>query len=83
LANAGGEGPEGRAAGVSQHVRVLSGVPLRVASAQACDLVEEDPWGMLTEEDDVEVHALKARGWTVAAIARHTGGGRDRAACRP
>lgn len=28
---------------------------------------------MLTEEDDVEIHALKARGWTVAAIARHTG----------
>jgi transposase len=31
---------------------------------------------MLTEEDDVEIHALKARGWTVAAISRHTG--RDR-----
>jgi transposase len=28
---------------------------------------------MLTEEDDVEIYALKARGWTVAAIARHTG----------
>jgi transposase len=28
---------------------------------------------MLTEEDDVEIHALKARGWTVAAISRHTG----------
>jgi transposase len=28
---------------------------------------------MLTEEDDVEIHALNARGWTVAAIARHTG----------
>ncbi len=37
---------------------------------------EEDPEGMLTEEDDVELHALKARGWTVAAISRHTG--RDR-----
>ena len=24
---------------------------------------------MLTEEDDVEIHALHARGWTVAAIA--------------
>ncbi len=34
---------------------------------------EEDPEGMLTEEDDVEIHALKARGWTVAAISRHTG----------
>lgn len=31
---------------------------------------------MLTQEDDVEVHALAARGWTVSAIARHTG--RDR-----
>jgi transposase len=31
---------------------------------------------MLTEEDDVEIHALAARGWKVAQIARHTG--RDR-----
>ena len=28
---------------------------------------------MFTEEDDVEIQALKARGWTTAAIARHTG----------
>jgi transposase len=34
---------------------------------------EEDPEGMLTEEDDVEIHALRARGWTIAAICRHTG----------
>jgi transposase len=31
---------------------------------------------MLSEEDDVEIHALAARGWNKAAIARHTG--RDR-----
>jgi transposase len=31
---------------------------------------------MLTEEDDVEIHALARRGWNVSAIARHTG--RDR-----
>jgi transposase len=31
---------------------------------------------MLTQEDDVEIHALAARGWSVSAIARHTG--RDR-----
>ncbi|MDP8910306.1 MAG: hypothetical protein M3N47_14600 [Chloroflexota bacterium] len=31
---------------------------------------------MLTEEDDVEIHALAARGWKVSQIARHTG--RDR-----
>jgi transposase len=31
---------------------------------------------MLTEEDDVEIHALAARGWSVSAISRHTG--RDR-----
>jgi len=59
---------------------LLSGVPLRVAGAYACNPVEEDPWGMLTEEDDVEIHALRARGWTVAAIARHTG--RDRKTIR-
>ncbi|EID17848.1 transposase, partial [Mycolicibacterium phlei RIVM601174] len=28
---------------------------------------------MLTWEDDVEVHALAKRGWTISAIARHTG----------
>ncbi len=28
---------------------------------------------MLTQEEDVEVHALRRRGWTIAAIARHTG----------
>jgi hypothetical protein len=31
---------------------------------------------MLTWEDDVEVHALRKRGWTISAIARHVG--RDR-----
>jgi transposase len=31
---------------------------------------------MLTQEDDVEIHALARRGWSAAAIARHTG--RDR-----
>jgi transposase len=31
---------------------------------------------MLTQEDDVEIHAYAALGWTKAAIARHTG--RDR-----
>jgi transposase len=35
---------------------------------------------MLTEEDDVEIHALAARGWTVSAISRHTG--RDRKTIR-
>jgi len=27
---------------------------------------------MLTWEEDVEVHALRKRGWTISAIARHT-----------
>jgi transposase len=31
---------------------------------------------MLTQEDDVEIHALARRGWSKSAIARHTG--RDR-----
>ena len=31
---------------------------------------------MLTQEDDVEIHALAKRGWNKSAIARHTG--RDR-----
>ena len=28
---------------------------------------------MLTQEEDVEVHALRGRGWSVSAIARHNG----------
>ena len=35
---------------------------------------------MLTEEDDVEIHALAKRGWSISAIARHTG--RDRKTVR-
>jgi len=35
---------------------------------------------MLTEEDDVEIHALARRGWSLSAIARHTG--RDRKTVR-
>jgi transposase len=35
---------------------------------------------MLTQEDDVEISALRARGWSVSAISRHTG--RDRKTVR-
>lgn len=35
---------------------------------------------MLTEEDDVEIYALAKRGWSISAIARHTG--RDRKTVR-
>lgn len=35
---------------------------------------------MLTWEDDVEVHALSKRGWSISGIARHTG--RDRKTVR-
>src|SRR5215210_2512268 len=35
---------------------------------------------MLTREDDVDIHALHRQGWTVSAIARHTG--RDRKTVR-
>ena len=28
---------------------------------------------MLTREEDVEIHALRKRGWSISAIARHTG----------
>lgn len=35
---------------------------------------------MLTQEDVVEIHALRKRGWSIAAIARHTG--RDRKTIR-
>jgi transposase len=35
---------------------------------------------MLTQEEDVEAHALKGRGWSISAIARHLG--RDRKTIR-
>lgn len=35
---------------------------------------------MLTQENDVEIHALHARGWNQSAISRHTG--RDRKTIR-
>ncbi|MBI4942874.1 MAG: IS21 family transposase [Actinobacteria bacterium] len=35
---------------------------------------------MLTREEDIDAHALRARGWTISAIARHLG--RDRATVR-
>ena len=31
---------------------------------------------MLTREDDVDIHALRKRGWTISAIARHLGSDR-------
>ena len=43
-------------------------------------LSKETRFLMLTWEDDVEVHALRKRGWTISAIARHTG--RDRKTVR-
>lgn len=41
---------------------------------------EGGPEGMLTQEEDVEINALARRGWSVSAIARHTG--RDRKTVR-
>ena len=35
---------------------------------------------MLTWEEDVEAHALRARGWSITAIAKHLG--RDRKTIR-
>lgn len=35
---------------------------------------------MLTREEDIDAHALRARGWTISAIARHLG--RDRKTIR-
>ena len=35
---------------------------------------------MLTHGEDVEAHALRNRGWTISAIARHLG--RDRKTVR-
>jgi len=42
--------------------------------------VERSPGLMLTQEEDVEITALRKRGWTISAIARHVG--RDRKTVR-
>lgn len=36
---------------------------------------------MLAQEDDVNIHALRKRGWSISAIARHVGW--DRKTVRP
>jgi hypothetical protein len=53
--------------------RFRPGALHRVRVFDACDPGREGPLGMLTAEDDVEIHALAARGWSVSAIRRHTG----------
>src|ERR671924_448052 len=45
---------------------------------QAVD--RKEPLGMLAREEHVEAHALRARGWSISAIARHLG--RDRKTVR-
>jgi len=44
-----------------------------VAVSDLHQLLEGTRDRMLTQENDVDVHALKRQGWTVSAIARHLG----------
>ena len=46
------------------------------AGGSDADQIEGPPLPMLTQGEDVEAHALKERGWSISAIARHLG--RDR-----
>jgi transposase len=55
-----------------------SGALSIVSVSEAVD--GEAPEGMLTCEDEVEITALARRGWSIAAISRHTG--RDRKTVR-
>ncbi len=48
-------------------------VPSRVAVSDLHQLLEGTRDRMLTQENDVDVHALARQGWTVSAIARHLG----------
>ena len=45
---------------------LVGSTPIQQMSKEACFL-------MLTQEEDVEVHALRKRGWSISAIARHVG----------
>jgi transposase len=51
---------------------------LSVVARSSVDVKEG--WGLLSREDVVEIVALRRRGWSVSAIARHTG--RDRKTIR-
>jgi hypothetical protein len=53
------------------------GDPAKVVTA-CRSRAEEDPPGNAGQEDDGELHAFAARGWTVSAIARRTGWGARR-----
>ena len=44
------------------------------------DPARKGPCPMLTREDDIEAHALRKKGWSITAIARHLG--RDRKTVR-
>ena len=52
--------------------------PFKAGGAYAAN--QKGPAPMLTQGEDVEAHALKQRGWTITAIARHLG--RDRKTIR-
>ena len=41
------------------------------AGGSDADQIEGAPLPMLTQGEDVEAHALKERGWSISAIARH------------
>jgi transposase len=54
--------------------------PLQAGCQQRQGQTGEELLLMLTQEEDVEIHALKKQGWSISAIARHTG--RDRKTVR-
>jgi hypothetical protein len=54
-------------------VRVLGMLISSIVLVLAPSPSKEARFLMLTWEDDVEVHALRKRGWSISAIARHTG----------
>ena len=49
--------------------RIEGGAPLNLTVSRPS--IEGAPELMLTQGEDVEVHALRQRGWSISAIARH------------
>src|SRR5664279_3643111 len=47
--------------------------PLRCWRSLTTHQLPEGSRFMLTQEDDVDIHALRRRGWSISAIARHVG----------
>ena len=58
----------------------MGGAPLCLPTFARAPATRGAPAQTITHGEDVEIHALRMQGWSISAIARHTG--RDRKTVR-